>query len=179
MPVALISGASTGIGRATALRLARAGWTVLAGVRDPSSHGAAAEDGLIPVSLDITDAGQIAAIAQRVREGETHAGHPPSVGLDALINNAGIGIAGPLELVSADDLRRQIEVNLLGHVVLTQAMLPELRRARGRIVFVSSIGGLVAPPFSAPYAACKHAIEAIADCRRVERASSNVEVALV
>jgi NAD(P)-dependent dehydrogenase (short-subunit alcohol dehydrogenase family) len=179
MPLALISGASTGIGRATALRLASSGWTVLAGVRDPASDSTAAGDGLIPVRLDITDAAHIADVAQRVREGVAEAGHPTSVGLDALVNNAGIGIGGPLELIPAEDLRRQFEVNVLAQIALTQAVLPSLRLARGRIVFVSSIGGRVAAAFTAPYAASKHAIEAIGDALRVELAGSNVQVALV
>jgi NAD(P)-dependent dehydrogenase (short-subunit alcohol dehydrogenase family) len=100
-------------------------------------------------------------------------------GLDALVNNAGIGIGGPLELVSATDLRRQFEVNVFGHVDVIRASLPALRRARGRIVLVSSVGGRVALPFTAPYGASKHALEAIGDALRGELHSSHVRVALV
>ena len=175
VPVALITGASSGIGRATALGLAGNGWTVFAGVRDVATGERLAQEatagGLLPLSLDVTDASQIAAAAGRVAE---QAG-----GLDALVNNAGIGIGGPLELISPEDLRRQFEVNVFGQVAVTQAMLPALRRAVGRIVFVSSIGGRVAMAFTAPYAASKHAIEALGDALRVELRSSGVRVALV
>jgi NAD(P)-dependent dehydrogenase (short-subunit alcohol dehydrogenase family) len=181
--VALITGASTGLGRATALRLARAGWTVLAGVREGAAGEQLAQepgtDGrLIPLALEVTDPGQVAQAAARVQELAAHSGSP-SAGLDALVNNAGIGVGGPLELVAAEDMRRQFEVNVLAQVAVTQAMLPALRRAHGRIVFVSSIGGRVATPFLAPYAASKHAIEAIADGLRIELASSRVQVALI
>ncbi len=177
MPLALITGASTGIGRATALRLAAGGWTVLAGVRAAADGGrleAEAPQGrVVAVTLDVTDSAQIAEAAARVSE-QTAAG-----GLDALVNNAGIGIGGPLELVSAEDLRRQFDVNVFAQVAVTQAMLPALRRGGGRIVFVSSIGGRVAMAFTAPYAASKHAIEAFGDALRVELRTSGVKVALV
>src|SRR6202030_422454 len=94
-------------------------------------------------------------------------------------NNAGIGVGGPLELVTAEDLRRQFEVNVFAQVAVTQALLPALRRAGGRIVFVSSVGGRVSMAFTAPYAASKHAIEAFGDALRVELHSSGVQVALV
>src|SRR6185437_14878356 len=99
--------------------------------------------------------------------------------LDALVNNAGIGVGGPLELIGIDDVRRQLDVNVIGQVAVTQAMLPALRAARGRIVFVSSVGGRVAMAFTAPYAASKHAVEAIGDALRVELRTSDVQVALV
>jgi NAD(P)-dependent dehydrogenase (short-subunit alcohol dehydrogenase family) len=184
MPLALITGASTGIGEATALRLARSGWTVLAGVRDPlagehltekaGSNGAGA---VVPLTLDVTDAAQIAQAAERVRSDSNGSGSAGS--LDALVNNAGIAVGGPLELVGLDELRAQFEVNLIGAVAVTQALLPALRRARGRIVLTSSVGGKVAAPYLAPYAASKHALEAIGDALRVELLSSQVRVALV
>ena len=99
--------------------------------------------------------------------------------LDALVNNAGVGAGGPMEILSSDELRSQFEVNFFGPVALTRALLPALRRARGRLVFVSSIGGKVVMPYLAPYGASKHAIEAIADSLRVELASSHVQVALI
>ncbi len=190
VPLALITGASTGIGRATALRLAASGWTVLAGVRDPADGerlvaeaGSPTDAGLpgrlVPLALEVTDAAQIAASAARVEEEAARAGASPRGGLDALVNNAGMGIGGPLELVSPEDLRRQFDVNVLAQMAITQALLPALRRARGRIVFVSSIGGRVAMAFTAPYAASKHAIEALGDALRVELRSSGVRVALV
>jgi len=173
VPTVLITGASTGIGRATALRLSGSGWTVLAGVRkvaDGEALKAAGGERIVPLVLDVTDAVQIAAAVAEV-DGRGN--------LDALVNNAGIGFGGPLELVPIDDLRSQLEVNVLGPVALTQALLPALRRARGRILFISSVGGRVAMAFTAPYAASKHAIEAIGDALRVELRSSNVQVALI
>ncbi|HEV7584684.1 MAG TPA: SDR family NAD(P)-dependent oxidoreductase [Solirubrobacteraceae bacterium] len=183
MAVALITGASTGIGRATALRLGRAGWTVLAGVREIAAGEQLAQepgtDGrVIPVALEVTDSDQVAQAAERVRQLAAGSTSTPG-GLDALVNNAGIGVGGPLELVAPEDMRRQFEVNVLAQVAVTQAMLPALRRTRGRIIFVSSIGGRVATPFVAPYAASKHAVEALADGLRIELATSHVQVALV
>ena len=204
MPTVLITGASTGIGRATALRLAVAGWTVLAGVRDEAAGqrlvtdfaaargggGSGSGDGrpggsggVTPLALDVTDAAQIAAAAELVRE-RTAAGSSAPAGastgrLDALINNAGIGVGGPLELVSPEDLRMQFEVNVFGQVAVTRALLAALRAARGRIVLVSSIGGRVSVPFNGPYAASKHAIEALGDALRGELHSSNIHVSLI
>jgi NAD(P)-dependent dehydrogenase (short-subunit alcohol dehydrogenase family) len=182
MPTALITGASTGIGQATALRLAKAGWTVLAGVRDDDAVerlAAQAPAGRVqPLILDVTDFQQIKEAAGRVSElGGGPASSPGR--LDALINNAGIGFGGPLELIHPDDLRKQFDVNVLGQISVTQALLPALRAAHGRIVFMSSVGGRVAMAFTAPYAASKHAIEAFGDALRVELATSNVQVALV
>jgi NAD(P)-dependent dehydrogenase (short-subunit alcohol dehydrogenase family) len=177
----LITGASTGIGRATALRLAASGWTVLAGVRrvqDGDALVAAGGERVVPIILDVTDAAQIAAAVERV-DGLVDGRVDEHGSLDALVNNAGIGFGGPLELLPIDDLRAQFEVNVCGPVALTQALLPALRRARGRIVFISSVGGRVPMAFTAPYAASKHAIEAIGDTLRVELRSSNVQVALV
>jgi NAD(P)-dependent dehydrogenase (short-subunit alcohol dehydrogenase family) len=185
MPTALITGASTGIGEATTLRLARAGWTVFAGVRDPGAgvrlerDGGSAAGRVLAVTLDVTDPGQIAQAAARVAE-ETGLGAAGSPGrLDALVNNAGVGVGGPLELIPIENLRMQLEVNVLGQIAVTQALLPALRSARGRIVFLSSVGGRVAMAFTAPYAASKHAIEAIGDALRVELRTSNVQVALM
>jgi NAD(P)-dependent dehydrogenase (short-subunit alcohol dehydrogenase family) len=182
VPLALITGASTGIGRATALRLAGSGWTVLAGVRDQAvgeELGRVATAGrLIPLSLDVTDAGQVATAAARVEQAARDGGSAQGA-LDALVNNAGIGIGGPLELLGAEDLRRQFDVNVFGQLAVTQALLPALRKARGRIVFVSSVGGRVAMAFTAPYAASKHAIEAFGDALRVELHRSRVQVTLI
>ena len=162
--VALITGCSTGIGRATALRLDASGWSVYAGVRkqeDADSLAAAGSERLTPLIIDVTDPASIAAAAERV-EAESAAG------LGALVNNAGVAYTGPLEFVPLDELRNQLEVNLTGHVAITQAMIPALRRARGRIVNITSIGGIVATPFFGPYNASKYALEAISDCLRVE-----------
>ena len=161
---ALVTGASTGIGRATALELARCGFAVLAGVRKPEDGEAlqtSATGELEPVIIDVTDAASIEAAAAKV--GEQAGG-----GLAGLVNNAGIAYTGPLEFVALDDLRHQLEVNLIGQLAVTQAMLPELRAASGRIVNVTSIGGLVATPFFGPYVASKFALEAVSDCLRIE-----------
>ena len=188
VPLVLITGASTGIGRATALHLQGEGWTVLAGVRDAETGERLRAEGrgpweLIPMLLDVTDAVQVAAAAQRVRTLTGTSELDPSASaagrLDALVNNAGIGVGGPVELIAAEDLRRQFDVNVFGQVAVTRTLLPALRAARGRIAFVSSIGGRVAMPFTAPYAASKHAIEAFGDSLRVELHSSGVQVTLI
>ncbi len=183
MPSALITGASTGIGRATALRLAAAGWSVFAGVREKAAGERLLEEAVagkvIPLTLDVTDAGQIEQARVRVQEETARTGGSQAGRLDALVNNAGIGVGGPLELLSPEDLRMQFEVNVFGQVALTRALLPALRAARGRIVFLSSIGGLVSVPFNGPYAASKHAIEALGDALRGELHSSNIDVSLI
>jgi len=153
-------------------------------VRDPAAGerlvaDAPASGRLRALNLDVTDAEQIAQAVRTVDEETDGAGAPGGGRLDALVNNAGIGVGGPLELVALEDLRWQFEVNVFGQVAVTQAMLPALRRAHGRIVLVSSIGGRVAMPFTAPYAASKHAIEAIGDTLRVELRRSNVQVAII
>jgi len=180
VPLALITGASTGIGRATALRLAGSGWTVMAGVRDAAAGESLAAEGpaggIVALPLDVTDRAQIAAAVEQVREQAALAG---GAGLDALVNNAGIGVGGPIEIIGDEDLRRQFEVNVFGQLAVTRAMLGLLRAARGRILFTSSIGGRVALPYTAPYGASKHAIEAFADAMRVELASSGIQVALI
>jgi NAD(P)-dependent dehydrogenase (short-subunit alcohol dehydrogenase family) len=178
MPLVLITGASTGIGKATALQLARSGWDVLAGVRNPAAGEAlvtqaGAGGRVTPVQLDITDAAQIAA-ARELVEQRTGAG-----GLDALVNNAGIAAGGPLELLPMEELRMLMDVNFFGQVAMTQALIPALRKARGRIVLLSSIGGLVSTPYMAPYHASKYAIEAVGDALRVELRRSHIQVALV
>jgi NAD(P)-dependent dehydrogenase (short-subunit alcohol dehydrogenase family) len=186
VPTALITGASTGIGRATALGLAASGWTVLAGVRKTADGEALQTVGgerVIPLELDVTDPGQIARAVERVAEltGDPEGG-PSSAQpgrLDALVNNAGSAVGGPLELISMDDLRRQFDVNFFGHVAVTQALIPALRRARGRIVLISSVGGLVTTPFLAPYHASKYALEAAANSLRLELARSHIQVALI
>ena len=171
----VVTGASSGIGRACAMRLARSGIRVFAGVRrraDGDSLRAEAPDGVEPLLLDVTDAGSLAA----AREVVSDATHGRLLGL---VNNAGIAVGGPVETVPLDDLRRQFEVNVIGQVAVTQAFLPMLRAARGRVAFMSSIGGRVAVAFVAPYDASKHAIEAIGDALRQELKPLGVHVALI
>jgi NAD(P)-dependent dehydrogenase (short-subunit alcohol dehydrogenase family) len=136
---------------------------VLAGVRREGD----APEGTEEVLLDVTDAEQIRDAAERVDE------------LNGLVNNAGIALGSPLELVPVDQLRHQLEVNLVGQVAVTQALLPSLRRAKGRIVFMGSIAGRSALPFLAPYAASKHALEAVADSLRLELKPFGVPVSIV
>jgi NAD(P)-dependent dehydrogenase (short-subunit alcohol dehydrogenase family) len=171
VPSVLISGASRGIGRATALRLARAGWTVYGTVRqeaDGAELVAAGGADVHPLRLDLTDDAGIAALADALPER-----------LDAIVNNAGIVVSGPLETLAAADLREQFEVNVVGAVALTNAVLPRLRAARGRIVFVSSLSGRVSTPMTGAYNASKFAIEAIADAWRLELRQWGIKVALV
>jgi NAD(P)-dependent dehydrogenase (short-subunit alcohol dehydrogenase family) len=186
VPTVLVTGASSGIGRATVLRLAAGGWTVLAGVRDILTGERVAAEGstgpgvVVPLPLEVTDSAQIADAAAFVRERTGVGPDSPGGRLDGLVNNAGIGGGGgPLELISPDELRAQFEVNVFGQVAVTQALLPALRSARGRIVLVSSIGGRVALPFNGPYGASKHAIEAIGDSLRGELHSSKIRVSLI
>ncbi len=173
---ALVTGASTGIGRATALLLDSLGWRVFAGVRkeaDAASLREAASDRLEPVMIDVTDEGSIHAAAQRVDEATG------ADGLAGLVNNAGVVLAGALEALPIEELRKQLEVNVIGQVAVTQAMLPAIRRATGRVVFLSSIGGRVALPFMAPYNSSKFPIEAIADSLRQELRPWGIEVVVI
>lgn len=166
----LVTGASTGIGRETALLLDRHGFTVFAGVRkasDGEELAAAASGSLVPVLLDVTKPEQIAQAAALITD--------RTVGLAGLVNNAGIASAAPLEFVPIDDLRHQLEVNVVGQVAVTQAMLPLLRAARGRIINVTSIGGLIAGQMLGPYNASKFALEAITHVLRQELAPWGIE----
>jgi NAD(P)-dependent dehydrogenase (short-subunit alcohol dehydrogenase family) len=163
MKSALVTGASSGIGAAAATRLARSGWRVFAGVRKQGD----APEGTEEVLLDVTKEKQIQAAAERADQ------------LDALVNNAGIALAMPLERVPLEELRAQLEVNVVGQIAVTQAFLPALRRARGRLVFVGSIAGKSALPFLGPYAASKHALEAVADALRIELRPWGIAVTIV
>ena len=175
---ALVTGASTGMGRATTLRLAADGYRVFAGVRKEADgqelvRSAVGRGDVIPVILDVTDAGQIAATVETVtaRAGDT--------GLAALINNAGVGIFGPLELAPLESIRRQFDVNVTGQVAVTQAFLPLLRKAHGRIVMIGSIGDRAAMPFGEPLGASKAAIALMAEALRQELAPWDVKVILI
>src|SRR3954467_13482153 len=154
----VIPGASTGIGRATAERLAAAGFEVVAGVRSESAGPALRRDRVMPAIVDVTDAGQVATLAAQV-------GDRPLAGL---VNNAGISLTGPLEFFAIDEFRRQLEVNLVGHAAVTQALIKPLRRGRGRIVNVGSVGART--PLRAPraYAASKAGLWAMRESLRGE-----------
>jgi NAD(P)-dependent dehydrogenase (short-subunit alcohol dehydrogenase family) len=172
----LVTGASSGIGAATALHLDREGHRVFAGVEDSVDGAdvlAAASPRLHRVVLDVcSDASIRAAVAEveRALDGE---------GLDGVVNNAGIARAGPLEVLPIPDLRRQLETNVIGQVAVTQAMLPLVRAAGGRIVLMSSIGGRVASQVAGAYYASKHALEAVGEALRQELDPEGIPVVLV
>ena len=172
----LVTGASTGIGEACALHLDRIGWRVFAGVRkeaDGQRLRARATDRLTPVTLDVTDEGHVAdafaVIADAVGDD----------GLAGLVNNAGVARGGPIELLPLSEWRDQLDVNVLGQIAVTKAAIPLVRAAGGRIVFMGSIAGRVAGPLIGPYAASKHAIEAIAMSLREELLPWGIRVAVV
>lgn len=172
----VITGASTGIGAACALALDRLNFRVFAGVRnraDGAALQAQASAKFTPIQLDVTNAHDIAASL------ETIAGEVGDAGLAGLVNNAGIGVVGPLEIVSLDELRKQFEINVIGLVAVTQAFLPLLRKARGRVVNMSSIAGRAAMPYMGPYAASKHALEALSDALRIELQHTGVRVSVI
>jgi NAD(P)-dependent dehydrogenase (short-subunit alcohol dehydrogenase family) len=172
----VITGASGGIGRACALRLARNGFRVFAGYRkeaDAASLTAEATGQLEPVPIDVTDAAQVASAAGTVEEAVA------AEGLWGLVNNAGVPVPGPVESLPIDDLRRQLEVNLVGQVAVTQALLPSLRRARGRVLNMTSVGGRVATPFMGAYNASKFGLEGISDALRRELAAVGVDVCAI
>lgn len=166
----LITGAGGGIGEAVALRLANSGWTVFAGVRSQSSGDRLTDqtEAITPVLLDITDEQHIAALVDALPDQ-----------LDAVVNNAGIEVLGPIEAVAIADWRRQFEVNVFGQVAVTQAVLPLLRAAQGRIVFISSTGGRSPVLMEGAYCASKFAIEGVADVLRGELRPWHIDVSVV
>jgi NAD(P)-dependent dehydrogenase (short-subunit alcohol dehydrogenase family) len=168
MTTVLVTGASRGIGRATVVRLAAAGWDVIAAARSEADVADLVGDRVSGVTLDITDAAQVASLEERL----------PAT-LDAVVNNAGIVVGGPVEALPLEELRRQLEVNVVGQVAVTQAVLPRLRASHGRIVFVSSLSGRISTPLTGAYSGSKFALEAIADSLRMELAPWGVRVSLV
>jgi NAD(P)-dependent dehydrogenase (short-subunit alcohol dehydrogenase family) len=175
----LITGSSTGIGRACALHLAKSGFSVIAGVRraeDGKNLESAAGGNLRSIQLDIADSGSIAGAMSQLAD----------LDLAGLVNNAGISVVGPVEFVGLDDWRRQFEVNFLGQVAMTQALLPMLRRrvaAHGpgaaRIVFIGSIAGRITLPLFGPYSASKHGLAAVAAALRLELRPQGIHVCLI
>jgi NAD(P)-dependent dehydrogenase (short-subunit alcohol dehydrogenase family) len=171
----LVTGASSGIGQATALKLDADGHEVFAAVEpDSDTTGlATASERLTVLALDVTLSASIAASADEV------SGRLAGRGLDGLVNNAGVGFPGPLELLAVEDLRRQLEVNVIGQIAVTQAMLPLVRQGAGRIVFVGSVGGVLASQFAGAYHASKFAIEAVGDVWRQELEPEGIEIILI
>jgi NAD(P)-dependent dehydrogenase (short-subunit alcohol dehydrogenase family) len=172
----VVTGASTGIGRATALLLDSKGYSVFAGVRKETDARELSKDGsdrLTPITLDITDADQIASAREQVQEA---AGDQ---GIAGLVNNAGVGGGGPIEFMPLDELRSTLEVNLVGQVAVTQAFIPLIRKGKGTIVFIASIGGRVASPFMSPYNTSKFGIEALGESLRHELRPWEIDVVVV
>ncbi|HZG48663.1 MAG TPA: SDR family oxidoreductase [Thermoleophilaceae bacterium] len=165
----LVTGASSGIGHATALHLGQIGFDAVGAVRRDEDSERLRAEGLRTVRLDVTDADSIAAARSELGAGP----------LAALVNNAGIAVAGPLEFLPLDQLRNQLEINLIGQLAVTQAFLPALRAGRGRIVNVSSIGGRVALPLVGAYNASKFALEAMSDSLRRELRSQGLDVIVI
>jgi NAD(P)-dependent dehydrogenase (short-subunit alcohol dehydrogenase family) len=186
----VVTGGSSGFGRITALELARRGWRVFVTVRQEAhrtellSEAATSgyKDNLVPLLCDITHPEQVAELARSV---EASLRDDPTIrdedtpGLDALLNNAGTAYGGPLELLPIEDLRAQLELNVVAQVSVTQALLPLLKAAGGTIINVSSVSGRVATPIVGAYAASKFALEAISDALRVELAPFGVRVVII
>jgi len=172
----VVTGASTGIGKASALRLDREGWRVFAGVRkesDGAALRAEASERLTTLLIDVTEGASISAMAAAIRDAVG------GDGLHGLVNNAGIATGGVLEFVDLEELRRVLEVNVIGQLAVTQPLIPLLRQGRGRIVMMSSIAGRSATPLLGPYAASKHALEGMTDALRLELRPWGIHVALI
>lgn len=170
-----VTGTSTGIGAATARYLDERGYRVFAGVRreaDAARISEACSERILPVLMDVTDRAAVAAAAELVESSSPH-------GLTGLVNNAAISVPGPIEGVPIEEFREQLEVNLVGVLAVTQAMLPSIRRAGGRIVNVSSINGRVVTPFGTPYGASKFALEALSDGLRLELRPWKIHVSVI
>jgi NAD(P)-dependent dehydrogenase (short-subunit alcohol dehydrogenase family) len=165
----LVTGASTGIGEATVMHLRELGFSPIAAVRKDEDAERLEGRGLRTTRIDVTDADQIAAARDEL-------GDEPLAGL---VNNAGIAVAAPLEFLPIDRLRQQLEINLIGQAAVTQAFLPALRRGRGRIVNVSSIGGRVGLPLVGAYNASKFGLEGLSDSLRRELRPQGVDVILI
>lgn len=172
----VITGASTGIGAACALYLAARGMQVFAGVRDPADGDALRAQGssrITPVQLDVTDHASILAAADLIQSAVG------ASGLGGLVNNAGIAVGGPLEVLPLEAIRRQFEVNVIGAIAVTQTLLPVLRKGRGRIVNIGSIAGRIPLPFVGPYSMSKSALDAMTTALRLELDAWGIDVSLV
>lgn len=168
----LITGTSSGIGEAAVSALAEAGWRVFAGVHQSSDASGAPASSVTVLPLDVTSESSIAAAIEQVREAT-------GGGLDAVVNNAGIPAAGPVETVPVDAFRAVVETNLIGAFAVTQACLPMIRASRGRIVMISSLGGQVAFPYASPYHASKFGMEGLSESLRAEVRPLGVDVVVI
>lgn len=172
----VITGTSTGIGASCALRLDRLGFTVFAGVRKPEDGAVlqrSSSDRLMPILLDVTDLPSIQRSLAIVSE------RCGTSGLYGLVNNAGIAVPAPLEAIPLPDFRRQLDVNVIGQLAVTQAFLPLIRQARGRIVNMGSIAGRSTIPMMGAYSASKFALEAITDALRLEVQQWGIQVSII
>src|SRR3954451_15219579 len=172
----VVTGASTGIGRATALYLDKQGYRVFAGVRKEADAKSLEEEGsdrLTPITIDVTEDRSIEAAKEKVQSavGED--------GLVGLVNNAGVGGGGPIEFMDLDSFRETLEINLVGQIAVTQAFMSQIREAKGTVVFIASIGGRIATPFLSPYNASKFGIEALGESLRAEVKPWGIDVAVV
>jgi short-subunit dehydrogenase len=174
----LITGATAGIGRHVALHLARAGYTVYATGRNQAALDSLTAEAegtrLFAVAMDVTDAEAIERVRAQI-ERDTD-----GRGVDVLVNNAGFGQVGPMELISDEDLRRQFDTNVFGLMAVTRAFIGGMRvRGQGRVINVSSIGGRVTFPFMGAYNATKYAVESMSDALRNEVAPFGIKVVLI
>lgn len=169
----VVTGTSSGIGRATAEQLAAEGFHVLAGVRRQEDADKIKQNNIEPVILDITAIDTLKALAERVEQDPL--GRP----LRAVVNNAGIAVNAPLEMVPLDELRRQIEVSVIGQVAVIQALTPALLKSGGRVVNIGSVGGKISMPGFGIYSAAKYAMEAINDSLRREMSSFGLKVIMI
>ncbi|MDO0973668.1 SDR family NAD(P)-dependent oxidoreductase [Mycolicibacterium frederiksbergense] len=171
MPSVLVTGAGRGIGRTIAEQLAAHGWDVIAGVRseaDGAALTAVDPQRISAIILDVSDDGQIADLE----------GTLPTR-LDAVVNNAGVVMAGPMETLTSEQWRRQLDVNVVGQLAVTRAVLPRLRASQGRVLFISSVNGRLSTPLIGAYAASKFALEAAADALRMELSPWRIPVVLI
>jgi len=171
--IVVVTGASTGIGAATARELARRGFHVLAGVRRGTDADALRATNLEPIMLDITNEAEIAALVKHITD------DPERRPLRALVNNAGIGVNAPVETLPLSEWHRLFDVNLFGHVAMIQALLPALIESDGTVVNISSVGGKVAMATYGPYAGSKFALEAVSDALRREVEPLGVKVIVI
>ncbi|WP_128910929.1 SDR family oxidoreductase [Tropicibacter alexandrii] len=172
MPTILITGASSGIGRATALRFQSEGWNVIATMRDPAASDLGDLDNVLVTHLDVTDTASI--------EAAVNAGIDRFGAIDVLLNNAGYGAYGPLEAFSTDRIRRQFDTNVIGLLEVTKAVLPHMRARRaGTIVNISSIGGQITFPLGALYHGTKFAVEGLSEALHYELEPLGIRVRIV
>lgn len=169
----VVTGASSGIGEATATELGDRGFRVFGTYRDESDGRRLEAAGIVPVPLDVTD---MASIETALKTVSRKVG---SDGLAGLVNNAGVPAGGPVEMLAPDELRQVLEVNLIGALAVTQAFFPLLKAGRGRVVMISSLSGRLAMPLLGPYAASKFGLEALSDALRRERPFTGVDVVVV